>query len=147
MPEQTQLLPPEWLGVNQAAEQPFVCRWESALSQALSRGPLESSAANGPRLSLGQAAEEEFQMNGFPGVLVCDLLERLAKRNLDSQLLAEFANEALFETLSRLAFTTGKLPQAAQVAGFGALSDEKFLLVENQSGGDVDGLSGQCSCM
>ncbi len=86
-------------------------------------------------------------MNGFPGVLVCDLLERLAKRNLDSQLLAEFANEALFETLSRLAFTTGKLPQAAQVAGFGALSDEKFLLVENQSGGDVDGLSGQCSCM
>ena len=117
------LLPPECRSVNQAPKQPLVGRGEIALAQALSRSPFVRGAANGSRLALGQAAEEEFQMNGFPGVLVCDLLERLAKRNLDSQLLAEFANEALFETLSRLAFTTGELPQAAQVAGFGAFSD------------------------
>ena len=146
MPEQTQLLPPEWLGVNQAAEQPFVCRWESALGQALSRGPLESSAANGPRLSLGQAAEEEFQVNGFFGVVVGDFLEQLTKRNLDAQFLAKFPNEATLKRLAQLAFATGEFPQASQVTTFEALGGEKFLLVKNQSGSDVDGFNGQCSC-
>ena len=146
MPEQTQLLPPEWLGVNQAAEQPFVCRWESALGQALSRGPLESSAANGPRLSRGPAAEEEFQVNGFFGVVVGDFLEQLAKRNLDAQFLAKFPHEATLKRLARLAFAAGEFPQARQVTAFEALGDEKFLLVKNQSGSDVDGLNGQCSC-
>jgi hypothetical protein len=32
------------------------------------------------------------------------------------------------------------------VTAFGALGDEKFLLVKNQSCGDVDGFNGQCSC-
>ena len=146
MPEQTQLLPPEWLGVNQAAEQPFVCRWESALSQALSRGPLESSAANGPRLSLGQAAEEEFQVNGFFGVVVGDFLEQLAKRNLDAQFLAKLTHEALLDSFARFAFAAGKLPQTGHVSTGRTLGDKKFLSVKNQPGGNVDGLSGQCSC-
>jgi hypothetical protein len=77
---------------------------------------------------------------------VGDLLERLAKRNLDVQFLAEFSNEAILKSLARLAFTTGEFPQASQVTPFGALGDEKFLLVKNQPGSDVDGFNGQCSC-
>jgi hypothetical protein len=44
---------------------------------------------------------------------VGDLLERLAKRNLDVQFLAEFSNEAILKGLARLAFTTGDFPQAS----------------------------------
>lgn len=140
------LLPPECRSVNQAPKQPLIGRGEIALDQALSRGPFVRGAANGSRLALGQAAQEEFQVNGFSGIVVSDLLERLAKRNLDVQFLAEFPNEAILKSLARLAFTTGEFPQASQVTAFGALGDEKFLLVKNQSCGDVDGFNGQCSC-
>ena len=85
-------------------------------------------------------------MNGFPGVVVGDLLKRLAKRNLDTQFLAKFSNEATLKRLAQLAFAAGEFPQASQVTAFEALGDEKFLLVKNQSGSDVDGLNGQCSC-
>ena len=140
------LLPPECRSVNQAPKQPLVCRGEIALGQALSRGPFVRGAANGSRLALGQAAQEEFQVNGFPGVVVGDFLKRLAKRNLDAQFLAKFSNEATLKRLTRLAFAAGEFPQARQVTAFEALGDEKFLLVKNQSGSDVDGLNGQCSC-
>ena len=146
MPKPAELLPPQWLTVNQAPEQAVVSRWEIALGQALPRGPLVRGTADGTRLTLGQTAEEEFQVNGFFGVVMGDLLERLAKRNLDAQFLAEFADEAFLEALARLAFAAGEFPQAGQVTAFGALGDEKFLPVKNQAGSDVDGLNGQCSC-
>ena len=85
-------------------------------------------------------------MKGFPGVLVDDLLERLAKRNLDAQFLAKFPNEATLKRLARLAFAAGEFPQASLVTAFEALGDEKFLLVKNQSGSDVDGFNCQCAC-
>jgi hypothetical protein len=107
------LLPPECRSVNQAPKQPLVGRGEIALAQALSRSPFVRGAANGSRLALGQAAQEEFQVNGFSGIVVGDLLERLAKRNLDVQFLAEFSNEAILKGLARLAFTTWDFPQAS----------------------------------
>ncbi len=140
------LLPPECPSVDQALKQSFIGRREIALSQALSRGPVVRGAADGARLALGQSAKEEFQVNGFPGVVVGDLFKRLAKRNLDAQFLAKFPNEATLKRLARLAFAAGEFPQARQVTAFEALGDEKFLLVKNQSGSDVDGLNGQCSC-
>ena len=85
-------------------------------------------------------------MNGFPGVVVCDLLKRLAKRNLDAQFLAKFPNETTLKRLARLAFAAREFPQASQVTAFEALGDQKFLLVKNQTSSDVDGLNGQCSC-
>jgi hypothetical protein len=77
------LLPPECRSVNQAPKQLLVSRGEITLGQALSRSPFVRGAANGSRLALGQAAQEEFQVNGFFGIVVSDLLERLTKRNLD----------------------------------------------------------------
>ena len=75
-----------------------------------------------------------------------ELLEQLAQRNLDAQFLSKLTGEAILESLARLAFAAGELPQARQVAALQALSNKKFLLMENQPGSDVDGLSGQCSC-
>ena len=49
-------------------------------------------------------------------------------------------------TPARLASAAGEFPQARQVTALEALGDERFLLVKNQSGSDVDGLNGQCSC-
>gem|GEM_PF-2269691 len=85
-------------------------------------------------------------MNSFSGVVVGDLVKRLAKRNLDAQFLAKLPNKAILKRLARLAFAAGKLPQASQVTSFEALGDKKFLLMKNQSGSDVDGFNGQCSC-
>ena len=75
-----------------------------------------------------------------------DLLEEWAKRNLDGQFLIEFAHKAGLEALAWFTFTARELPQTRQVAALQALSNKKFLLMENQPGSDVDGLSGQCSC-
>ena len=75
-----------------------------------------------------------------------DLLEQLAKRHLDAQLLQKFAHEACLEGLTCLALATGELPQAGQVGANRTLGDQKFLLVKNQAGGNVDGLTGQCTC-
>jgi len=146
VPKPTELLPPEWLAVNQAPEQAFIGRREVTLGQALPSRPLECGAANGPRLTLGQAAEKEFQVNRSFGVIMGYLLERLAKRNLDAQFLAELAGEAILKALARLALAAGEFPQAGQVSTGGALGDKKFLSVKNQPGGNVDGLSGQYSC-
>ncbi len=75
-----------------------------------------------------------------------DLLKQLAKFDLDSQFLMNFADKAFLEALARLAFTTRKLPQASQVGTLWSLRDEKFLLVKNQPNGNVYGLSGQYFC-
>ena len=75
-----------------------------------------------------------------------DFLKRLAKSNLNAQFLAKFPNEATLKRLALLAFASGEFPQARQVTAFEALGDEKFLLVKDQSGSDVDRLNGQCSC-
>jgi hypothetical protein len=107
---------------------------------------LESGTANGLRLALGQAAEKEFQVEGFLGVVMGDLLEEWAKRNLNGQFLMEFAHKAGLEALAWFTFTARELPQTRQVAALQALGDEKFLSVKNQAGSDVDGLNGQCSC-
>ena len=140
------LLPPECRSVDQALKQSFIGRRKIALGQALSRGPFVRGAADGARLALGQSTKEEFQVNGFPGVVVGDLLKRLAKLSLYAQFLAKFPNKATLKRLARLAFAAGEFPQARQVTAFEALGDEKFLLMKNQSGSDVDGLNGQCSC-
>ena len=140
------LLPPECPSVDQALKQSFIGRREIALGQALSRGPFVRGAADGARLALGQSAKEEFQVNGFPGVVVGDFLKRLAKSNLDAQFLAKLTHEALLDSFARLAFAAGKLPQTGHVSTGRTLGDKKFLSVKNQPGGNVDGLSGQCSC-
>jgi len=115
-------------------------------SQALHRNPFKSGTTNGLRLALAQAAEKEFQVDGFLGVVMGDLLEQLPKRNLNGQFLMEFAHKASLEALAWFAFAARELPQTRQVAALQALGNEKFLSVKNQAGSDVDGLNGQCSC-
>ena len=75
-----------------------------------------------------------------------DLPEQLPKRNLNGQFLMELTYKAGLEALAWFAFAARELPQTRQVAALQALSNKKFLLMENQPGSDVDGLSGQCSC-
>ena len=80
-------------------------------SQALPRDPFESSTANSLRLSLGQAAEKEFQIHGFLGVVMSELLEKLAKRNLNGQFFTEFTHKTGLKALALFAFAARKLPQ------------------------------------
>ncbi len=75
-----------------------------------------------------------------------ECLDALADVHCDSQFLGQLAPEALGHRFPGLAFAAGEFPQARQVTAFEALGDEKFLLVKNQPGSDVDGLNGQCSC-
>ena len=65
-------------------------------------------------------------------------LDQLAHGHLDAQLLAQFARQAGFKGLVRLAFAAGELPQPAQVRVGMALGDEQFAVAEDQGGGDID---------
>ena len=80
-------------------------------SQALPRDPFESSTANSLRLSLGQAAEKEFQIHGFLGVVMGELFEQLTKRNINGQFFTEFTHKTGLEALALFAFAARKLPQ------------------------------------
>ena len=62
------------------------------------------------------------------------------------EIVDELADQGRLRRLAALDLAAGEFPQASQVTAFEALGDEKFLLVKNQSGSDVDGLNGQCSC-
>ncbi len=72
-----------------------------------------------------------------------DLLKQLAKFDLDTKFLMDFAYKTFLEALVWLAFTARKFPKASQVGTLWTLRDEKFLPVENQPSGNVNRLSDQ----
>ena len=65
-------------------------------------------------------------------------LQHLADLHLNSQLLAQFTNQALLEGFLRLTFAAREFPQPAQVRAFVPLSDEKFTAAKNKTGCNFD---------
>ena len=77
-------------------------------------------------------------MNRALWVGVNNVLENLADGNFHSQFLPQFAHEALFKCLTRLAFTAGKFPHPAQMRIRVASGDQEFAIAENETGSDFD---------
>ena len=84
----------------------------------------------------------EPQVNGLFGVFVRKALHQLANGNLDTELLPQLADQALFKGFLRLALAARKLPEATQVRFGVALGDEQLAISEDQGGGDVDDVHG-----
>ena len=70
-----------------------------------------------------------------------EVFNEFADGDLDGEFFANFADEALLEGFARLDFAAGKFPEIREVVVGTALGDEKFAVVKNEGGGDVDRLA------
>ena len=75
-----------------------------------------------------------------------DAFDKFADRYFNPEFFMQFADQALLKRLPSLTFAPGKLPQPAQVALSVSLGNEELAFSKDQTGGDVDEISGQRSC-
>ncbi len=100
--------------------------------------PLHRRAVQRLRFPGKQLADKEFQMNGFFGIGVGDFFKQSANGNLHTELLADFADEALLIGFMRLALAAGKFPQTAEVRMGVAPGNEKFTAAKDERGADFN---------
>ena len=79
------------------------------------------------------------EVHGFFRILVRHTFDQVAYLYFDSQLLGEFAMEALFKGLVRFPLAAWKLPQSAEVRLGMPLGDQQFAFTKNQASRDVYG--------
>ena len=68
-------------------------------------------------------------------------LKQFADGNLHTQLLADFADEALLKRFARLAFAAGKFPQSAEVRVVVTLRDEQLPSAKDERRADFNGFT------
>src|SRR6185436_8132700 len=95
------------------------------------RNPFEGRTAQGPRFVLSPAATKESQPHRFFRIRVGQALEQLPDFNLDAELLAQFANQALLQSFTRLKFAARKFPKTAQMRLGMPLRDQQLALAKN----------------
>ena len=100
--------------------------------------PFHGGAIQRLRLTGQKLADEKLQADGFFRIVVADFLEQFADGNFHAQFLADFADEALLESLAGFALAAWKFPKPAEMRLRVALRDEQFAFAEDERGADLN---------
>lgn len=102
--------------------------------------PAEGGAAEVLRVVSFPGAADEFEDDGFVGILVADCFKFFSDSYLDGEFFVEFAVEAGGESFAWFTFAAGEFPEAALVSVGVAPGNEEFTVFEDEAGGDFNGL-------
>lgn len=100
--------------------------------------PADGGAIQRLRFAGQKPADEEFQADGFFGIVVDNFLKQFADGNFHAEFLADFADEALLKSFAGFQLAAGKFPQSAEMR-FGVTSgDKQFSTAKNERGGNCE---------
>ena len=87
---------------------------------------------------LNPSAAIKMQQDGLFRVSVDDAFHELADRNFNPQFLTQFARQALFKGLARLAFSAWEFPQPAEMPLGRPLGNKESPVAKHQTRSDLD---------
>ncbi len=130
--------------ILQPVQQLLVCRRENERCQFFTAHPKPGGASDCLGLAAFPLGQKKPDVNPLFRVGMGDLRQTLARLDLYSQFLSDFADQTVLERLTRLPFSTRKFPIPGQMRTRRTLGDQQSAPMKYQGGCNLNGLGNPC---